>query len=86
MRMKNYFKHESNAKTVVAGCLAVIIIGLFICFIMPLPLMWGWNYGIVNIITVAQPITYWTAFWIIAFLSSCGTALGISTRVSSNRD
>ena len=86
MRMKNYFNHDSDVKTAVIGCVGALVIALILCFIMPLPLMWGWNYGIVNVITVAQPITYWTAFWIGAFLSSCGTALGISTRMSSNRD
>lgn len=46
--------------------LAVIVIMLLATW----PFMWVWNYAIVSAVSVAKPIDYWVAFWLMGFLSS----------------
>jgi hypothetical protein len=33
-----------------------------------LPFLWIWNYAVVAALTIARPITYWPAFWLLLFL------------------
>lgn len=31
------------------------------------PFMWLWNFAVVAALSIAQPITYWPAFWLMLF-------------------
>lgn len=46
-----------------------ILLAMVIAFIAAFPFMWIWNYAVVGAISVANPIGYWQAFWLAAFLS-----------------
>jgi hypothetical protein len=41
----------------------VILLGL----LMAWPFMWIWNYAVVAALSVANPITYWQAYWLSVF-------------------
>ncbi len=54
--------------------LVVVIFGLValafgICFVIALPFMLLWNFAVVSAISVAKPISYWVAFWLMLFFS-----------------
>ena len=34
------------------------------------PFMWIWNYAVVSAVTIANPVSYWVAFWLMVFFSS----------------
>ena len=48
-----------------------IIVVFFIALLIGLvafPFMWGWNYAVVNAITIAKEIDYGTAFVLMLFI------------------
>lgn len=47
---------------------AVIVVLALASLVMTWPFMWVWNYAIVSAISVANPISYWVAFWLNLFL------------------
>lgn len=68
-----------GAGFVLALVFAVVAV---LAFIMAWPFMWLWNYAVVSALTVAKPITYWPAFWLMLF-----TGMFISgNRVSASKD
>jgi hypothetical protein len=60
------------------GFVALLVgFGLLIAW----PFMWMWNYAVVAAFpTVAAPITYWVAYWLMIFL---GCFVKASTTVST---
>lgn len=52
-----------------AGTAAYVVGFILALMAVALPFMWIWNYAVVAAVTVAKPIGYWTAFWLIVFLS-----------------
>lgn len=51
------------------------VIALLICafvgsFVLAVPMMVFWNYAVVAAISVANPISYWVAYWLSVAL--CG--------------
>jgi len=34
------------------------------------PFLWIWNFAVVAALTVAKPLTYWRAFWLLVLLAS----------------
>lgn len=53
-------------KTLITILLAVVIIGL-LGLLFAFPFMWIWNFAVVKAITVANPISYWTAYLLALF-------------------
>ena len=45
-------------------CVVIVVLSLIMAF----PFMWIWNYAVVSAITVANPITYGVAFWLMCFM------------------
>ncbi len=59
--------------TCVMAAVAIFILGIagWIALLAAWPFMWGWNFAVVQAVSVAQPITYWPAFvlmWFMGFL------------------
>ena len=43
-------------------------IATVVMLLMAFPFMWIWNRAVVEAITIARPIDYWTAFWLMTFI------------------
>lgn len=50
--------------------LAILLIAAGIAMVFAFPFMWMWNYAVVEAVSVARPITFWPAFWLMMFCSS----------------
>ena len=50
----------------------VIFLGALggICLLLAFPFMWIWNYAVIAAVSVANPITYWNAFWLSIFMNA----------------
>lgn len=49
---------------IIAGLSLVAAVALLMAWVF----MWLWNGAVVEALTVAKPIEYWTAFWLTFFL------------------
>lgn len=56
-------------QNVILPILGIILLIILVTFAMAFPFMWMWNYAIVKAITVASPITYWPAYWMMLFIN-----------------
>jgi hypothetical protein len=72
MNMKNILTTFTAACIVVIGVIDFLAV---ICMLLAWPFMWMWNYAVVQAISVANPISYWPAFWLMAFISIFVTAM-----------
>lgn len=59
----------SKFLSILAFVFGVFCSVVLLMMIFAWPFMWIWNYAVVNALTIAKPITYWTAFWLSLFLS-----------------
>lgn len=55
--------------TWVIVALGVLCFVACVCLLLALPFMWIWNYAVVSALTIAKPINYWVAFWLMLFVS-----------------
>ena len=46
-----------------------IVVAALVCLLLAWPFMLLWNYAVVAALTIVKPINYWTAFWLMLFLS-----------------
>jgi hypothetical protein len=46
-----------------------VVVAAVLSLLMAWPFMWLWNYAVVSALTVAKPIGYWVAFWLLMFVS-----------------
>lgn len=53
--------------------LAVVIVAILASFLIAWPFMLIWNYAVVSALTIAKPINYWVAFWLMLFISLFAT-------------
>lgn len=51
----------------VGAIMLALVMGLSL--LTAFPFMWLWNYAVVGAITVAKPIEYWVAYWLMTFVS-----------------
>lgn len=61
-------KSELGAVIATTVC-CIFFLGL-ISLLVAWPFMWIWNFAVVAAVSVAKPISYWIAFWLMVF---CGT-------------
>lgn len=54
---------------VIGVFIALIFACVIIAILMAYPFMLIWNYAVVAAIDVANPITFWQAFWLSLFCS-----------------
>lgn len=54
---------------VISVFIALIMVCLILAIVMAYPFMLIWNYAVVSAIDVANPITFWQAFWLSVFCS-----------------
>lgn len=64
---------KDSTNKLVVGCITVVLVALVLAFLEPLVFMWGWNYGVIALFPQLSAISYWTAFWVCALISACGT-------------
>lgn len=53
--------------TTVGVAAGVAILAVF-SLVLAWPFMWMWNYAVVSALTIAKPIGYWVAFWLMLFI------------------
>jgi hypothetical protein len=54
----------------IAAIAVVIGVVIGLPLLLAFPFMWLWNYAVVAALTVAKPITFWPAFWLMVFISA----------------
>lgn len=53
-----------------AACLFLAALGLAVlfCLVFTVPFQWAWNNAVVNAISIAEPIDFWTASTLLMFV------------------
>ena len=51
-----------------AYCAGFVATFILFCLLLAWPFGAMWNYAVVQAVTVAQPIEYWPAFWLMMFI------------------
>lgn len=59
----------SNASEIAAFLIGVMFMTAVLMLLLAWPFMLIWNYAVVSALTVAKPIDYWVAFWMMSFLA-----------------
>jgi hypothetical protein len=59
---------------VIAGIAGLLVLVIGLALLIAWPFMLMWNYAVVSALSVANPIGYWVAFWLMFFIGSFITA------------
>jgi hypothetical protein len=54
---------------IAASLFITLTISAALCLLLTWPFMWIWNYSVVAALTIANPIDYWVAFYLMLFVS-----------------
>ena len=71
------------ALKIIAFCLGFIVVFAAISLLVAFPVMWIWNYGVVEAVTFAKPVDFWAAFCLNFFFGLITGAGGLRYKNNS---